>query len=156
MGEGDNGVEHDDRVKRYDMVLRHLASENGLFWTRCQLFLVASAALLGFALKVIYDLQIHDTWRHTLIALFAGMSGLCLSVLWHLAIGAGHAWLEHWRTILKELEPMVFGETPVIRGRPTLKRGSTRVARDTAWLFTIVWSLSTLYVIVLIGVKLAC
>ena len=81
-------------------------------------------------------------------------AGLYLSVLWHQSVKSGEYWIEHWHSLLKKLEPEVFGETHVLRGfeMPGKKRISARrVQKRTLILFYWLWLLLLAYAIVIAG-----
>jgi hypothetical protein len=124
-------------LKRYDLVFRHLAAKNGLFWTRSQIILVAHAALLGFMLKELASASPYTGWPELIVDLSVGVIGFILAVFWHYAVKSGWRWLEHWRSILRHLESQAYAEINVLRRAPLPKisPGSTDLARWTATLF---------------------
>jgi hypothetical protein len=127
-------------LKRYDIVMRYLATEAQIFWTRSQFFLVANATLIGLVVGQIPISLLHNTSTSKLAVLIVAVAvGESLCVLWFRAIASGNKWLNHWTQILVEWEAEAMGRN-LFRVSP---RGpsSRSVALWTARLFTLAWSL---------------
>jgi len=135
--------ERDLALRRYDTVMKFLGTEIQVYWTRSQLFLVAHTALLGFGLKEI-AVSNDASEAKVLLLLVASLAGVTLCVLWHRGLTAGEGWMEHWKKALRKWEDVAFEEN-LFRERPCTIPISRHVARSTAWLFTLLWALVTLY-----------
>ena len=125
--------------KRYDTVLKHLAYENTIYWTRSQLFLVANAALMGFALKEIPTSLVGVSRTRLAVLFVCSVLGILLTALWIYGLRAGQGWIAHWNSALKSWEKSAFGDVNLLRERPKGVPSATRVARLTAWLFATLW-----------------
>lgn len=143
---GSTNEETDLALRRYDVVMRYLASDNAIYWTRSQLLLVAEVALLGFFGNQVKDLPecLCHAPQYKLIALIADcLVGILLCVLWHFAIKGGQFWMDRWESILTGLEERAFGSdvtlyggmTPTMRPKPRTRA----VARWTVISFATVW-----------------
>jgi hypothetical protein len=142
-----------DVLKRYDIVMRYLATEGQIFWNRSQLFLVANAALIGFVFREV-PTSLKDSSATKLTILFIGtLTGILLCCLWFRAIKSGNKWLDHWISILKTWEPEAMGETNVFR-RPPAGPSSRAVARLAASLFIVIWALLAIYTAVCFSMKI--
>jgi hypothetical protein len=126
--------------KRYDIVLKHLAYENTAYWTRSQLFLVANAALIGFALKEIPTSLVGVSKTRLVTLLVCSVVGILLAVLWIYGLKAGQGWINHWVAALKSWEGSAFGDVNLLRSRPDGVPSATRIARMTSLLFAVLWS----------------
>jgi len=131
-------------LKRYDTIMRYLASDNAIYWTRSQLLLVAHAAMLGFLGNQFKDVptDIKTYAWFKLGALFVEcLSGLGLCLIWYFAIKGGRYWLDRWENILKnQLEEQAFDQINVYRNIMDRPKPRTRtVAYLTLGLFAFVW-----------------
>ena len=150
-----NSQDRDLALRRYDIVLRYLATEVQVYWTRSQLFLVANAALLGFELN---GLPVSSGVRtDKLIALiFAAGIGIALCLFWRGALSSGDGWMEHWKSALRLWEESAFGDVNLYRKRPDGVPKSRRAARKAALLFLWMWCLVAAYLISCLVLRLGC
>jgi hypothetical protein len=140
----------EDARHRYQILMNYLATEGQIFWSRSQLFLVASAALLGFVTTRLPPVVLSTPWDQIITVGVGAFGGLCLCRLWHRALKAGNFWIDRWEHLLTRLEPEAFGDLEVRRNvaqRPggPARVSSRQVAFDAVWLFVILWSLVLLY-----------
>lgn len=133
-------------LKRYDAVLKYLASEAAVFWRGSQLFLVAHAAFLGLFVKDLPTLPRTTPAPRMLVLFIAAAAGLLLCALWHLGIRAGSGWIDHWKAVLQRIEPAAFEDIDLFRTRPDIPY-QRAVARRAAWLFTCLWSMLLCYLL---------
>jgi lysylphosphatidylglycerol synthetase-like protein (DUF2156 family) len=141
-------------LRRYDTVFRYLASENAIFWTRSQLFLVANAALIGFVTKDLPSAVAQVSFAKLVMLILGCLGALLLCVLWHLAVIAGSNWWRHWHGLLETIEPDAFGEHNVMRRRPARTPRFRLIARSAAWLFTCMWIGVLGYLVLCFALKL--
>ncbi len=139
-------------VRRYDTIMRYLASDNAIYWTRSQLLLVAHATMLGFFGNQLKDIPDHIAsyaWFKLYALLVEGFGGLFLCLIWFFAIKGGLYWLERWEGILRNnLEELAFGEINVYRNIPDRPKPRTRnVAYWTLAFFTLVWICALAFVL---------
>jgi cytochrome c oxidase subunit IV len=143
----------DDVLKRYDIVMKYLATEGQIFWNRSQLFLVANAALIGFIFREVPS-SLRETSATKLTILFAGtLTGALLCGLWFRAIRSGNKWLDHWLAILRTWEQEAMGDTNLFRRSPA-GPSSRGVAKLTASLFLVIWVLLAVYTAVCFLLKI--
>lgn len=122
-------------LRRYDVVLRYLSTENSLYWTRSQFFLAANAGLLAFGLARLPSSGF--TWRVLLPSAFITILGFALSCVWLLALNKASRYRDRWRNVCIALEPVAFGEVEIFRNVPRLGLG--RLAKATVCFFLILW-----------------
>lgn len=147
-------AETDLALRRYDTVFRYVASENAIFWSRSQLFLVANAALFGFGTKDLPSSLLLYSWWKIAMSMVGVLAGLCLCLLWHESILAAGTWFEHWHAVLTTLEPPAFHDLNVVRHRPAGVRRFRSISRNAAWLFTAMWGIVLLYLVACIILKM--
>ena len=140
-------------LKKYDVLLRFYASENALFWTRSQLFLVANAALLGFALNALPESPTRIHWPRLIIYCSALFCGVLLCALWNAAMKVSDTRRLHWRSILRELEAEAFGNSHIIRRLDSGWIRSTTIAMLTVWVFMSIWVSLFVYGMALVVMK---
>lgn len=163
MADGDDNPNSerdvDIALKRYDALMRYLAYENTTYWTRAQFFLVANAALIGFALKEL-PTTLKDVSTTRLVILFVcAVGGLLLTLLWIWGLKSGQGWINHWTKALRSLEPKALEGTKLdlfLVGRPKGVPSATRVARLTSWLFVFLWSATAIFLLVCYVFKARC
>jgi hypothetical protein len=139
--------------KRYDCIMRYLAYENTVYWTRVQFFAFANAGLFAF---VVAQLPLSDAnsskASSVLVICFAGF---ILSCLWRLTLFAAERWINRWTKILVELEPLAFDTIKVWRGSGEGFRSKEKVsfisvkwlANCASWLFILLWSLAIFHLL---------
>jgi lysylphosphatidylglycerol synthetase-like protein (DUF2156 family) len=147
-------AQQDLALRQYDCILRYLASDNGAFWSRSQLFLVANAALVGLVLGGIPSPTSKESWAKLIVTSLVCLVGICLCLIWHEAIKAGLRWIDRWIEILQGLEQAAFGDIKIHRDRFTGVK-SRDTAKMAATLFTFVWSVALAYLLVCLMLK-AC
>jgi hypothetical protein len=137
----------DIAFRRYDAILRYLASDNAIFLNRSQVILVANAALLGFWGNQLKDIPVNLSgvaWYVVAALLVESLVGIWICVVWHFAIDAGVFWMDRWQKILEEkLEAEAFGSIDVYRNisnRP--KPRSRTMARMLQMTFLVFWILA--------------
>jgi len=148
-------------LKRYDAILRYLAYENGVYWTRAQFFLLANTALAAFLLNQMPMGAPTPTWNRLGILAFACAIGIALTWLWREALETGEQWVRHWEEVLVDLEADAFGTINVLRHWefrtsppvPRRSHSSKKLAHWLAILFRAVWSLCFGYVVLLAWAK---
>jgi hypothetical protein len=129
-------------IRRFDTLTRYYSYETTMYWSRSQFFLVANAALLGFAASNLIRATVDHPYLLGLLCAF----GAVLSLFWYLTLRAGQYWTERWERVCIALEPMAMGDVEVFRNcRPTWHISTKKMARITAWLFIIVWIAAMLY-----------
>ena len=132
-------------LKRYDVVFRYSVYENTIFWTRCQFFLVANAALFGFVVSK--QIASEALFHPRLFELVCG-GGIVLSVLWYRSLRAAEYWILRWENICTQLEPAAFQNIEVLRNcRPPQHFSTKSVARHAAILFLVLWVAALLFVL---------
>ena len=142
-------------IRRYDIIMRYLASDNAIYWTRSQLLLVAHTTLLGFwGNQLPRNLGEEPPLKLIFLLIECGLGG-CLCLIWHYAIRGGQYWMDRWEKTLLELEDAAFGKSAeVYRGMDGASRPKPRtrdLARWTLVIFCAIWSfasLMTLYILV--------
>jgi hypothetical protein len=135
-------------LSRYDTLLRYLAYENTVYWTRAHLLLVANAALLGFVSTRIPTSSLSSvSWTQLIVLAVVCLSGMALTIIWHFALAAGSGWISHWTSNLARLEGQAFGDMNLVRERPTGVVSAQKVARATAFLFTALWVGAILFLV---------
>lgn len=145
--------ETDLALKRYDLILRYLAVDTQVFWTRSQLFLVANAAFAGFALKEI-PVAPASRLSQIITLLIGAVVGILLCCLWIRGITVGNAWMDHWRVTLKTWEEQAFGDVNIFRQRPVSIPTPSSVAKKAAYVFISIWFLTAAYLLVCVVLKL--
>jgi hypothetical protein len=141
--------------KAYELLVSHLQSENEIFWTRTEVFLVAHAALLGLLANQLPTETVDKvTWQKLLVVATASMAGLVLSLIWKRAIASGEKWLDRWTAMLKEWESEAVG-LEIFRASREGIPSSRKTAESAQLLFTIIWSLTLLYLAVY-GISKVC
>lgn len=145
--------QQDLALRQYDCILRYLASDNTVYWSRSQLLLVANAALVGFIFKEIPSPRSPgETWTQLIVLTVSCLVGIGLCSVWFLAIKAGLRWMDRWIAILQRLEGRAFGEISVHRERFSGVRSRT-IANLTAALFMAVWVFATVYLFACLMLK---
>ena len=124
--------------KQYSFVISLLAMDAQIYWMRSQLFLVANAALVGFALNSIPISKDAHTLKICALAVGAA-TGLLLCRLWRRTLQSGEGYLNHWKDVLRQLEPAVFGDTNIYRQLPPHVPKTGTVAKHAALLFLTLW-----------------
>lgn len=114
-------------LERYRIVAAYLQYENTIYWQRGQLFLVASAALFGFASQNLPLLSAAQPIEEVIVCLGLALAGLVLANLWHRSLRAGEFWVHHWHDVLRSLEPQAFGEHRLFRNFEADAVGPARV-----------------------------
>jgi len=141
-------LEQDLALRRYDTVLKYLATETQIYWTRSQLFLVANAALLGFGLNNV-PVSPDVRWGKLIALLLEAGVGIYLCILWRRGLRSGRGWMEHWKSALRFWEEPAFGDVNLYRSRPaSVPESTSGVAQDAAGLFLVVWSVIAGYLAV--------
>jgi len=147
-------------LRRYDVIMRYLASDNAIYWTRSQLLLLAQTALLGFYGNQLKDLPedlSHEPWYKLIFLMVNCLVGLALCGLWHFAIKGGQFWMDRWEAILTGLEQVAFGaDIKVYREMTADKRPKPRtraVARWTLVFFSILWAVALSLILYLVSYK---
>jgi hypothetical protein len=125
-------TEVDLALKRYDIVMKYLATENTLYWTRSQILLLANTALLGYAANQLNALDADlskEPWTRLSVVLVECLFGLLLCVAWHFGIDAGAYWMDRWQDLLTDrLEPVAFPDNDVFRNVKRPKPRSRTIA----------------------------
>ncbi len=146
-------------LKRYDVVMRYLASDNAIYWTRSQLLLVAHAALLGFLGNQLKDVPADlggEQWYKLIALAVEPAFGLCLCVIWYFAIKGGRHWMDRWEKILTDkLEAGAFGDIEIYRNALRPKPRTRNVAWMTLGLFACLWSAALCLAFCLIAQKMS-
>jgi hypothetical protein len=146
-------------MKIYDIYVRHLGSENALYWSRSQLMFAAITALTVFTVKEASPFG-GAQWPSLIKDSVLTIVGLFLVVIWGYAISAGETWLLHWRSILTDLEAVTFknvdpSDWPIGGAPPREPRArSSRVPKFLVYLLGSVWCLLLIYTAIGIGFKL--
>jgi hypothetical protein len=137
-------------------VLKYLATETQVYWTRSQLFLVANAAMLGFALNNNNVPVSAEAHIDKLIALLLeALVGILLCLLWRKALRSGKGWMDHWKVALRQWEEAAFGDVNLYRTRPAdIPESTSGVAKTAAFLFLSVWAMMAFYLAILLILKL--
>lgn len=144
-------TEQDLAIRQYAPILGYMGTECSMFWSRSQLFLVANSALIGFAAKDITGLQKNDELAKLWLYLALSILGLLLCGLWLVTIKLGSKWMNWWIRKLKQLEPTAYGAITLWSERPPMGRLKVRyVASGTAILFTCIWAVLFVYLLILI------
>jgi len=157
----------DIALKRYDSILRYIAYENSVYWTRAQFFLVANSALLALVFSQFgRETPSEVLWSRIVFQIIACVIGGLLTWLWKGVVENGDQWLRHWKEILEyDLESDAFGSINVVRPwefrtppDPPLSRArSTRqIARWLVYLFAGAWSIGMFYSILFGLAKGSC
>jgi len=83
-------------LKQYDALLRYLAYENTVYWTRCQFFLFASIGLLGLSAAK-FPAQ-HSAATPVAVLVLASILavGFCLTALWLVILRKAEIWIARW------------------------------------------------------------
>ncbi len=137
--------ETDLALKRYDTILRYLIYEHTMYWTRSQFFLVAEAALLGFALTTLPKSQRSISIMQLVPIGLASILGVLLTILWSRSLTVTNHWIMSWEEICVGLEPEAFGGLKVFKdARPTKPgwfqwQSSKAMARHSLLLFLASW-----------------
>ena len=140
-------------LKQYSFVISLLAMDAQIYWMRSQLFLVANAALVGFALNSIPISKDAHTLKICALAVGAG-AGLLLCRLWRRTLRSGEGYMNHWKDVLKQLEPTVFGDMNIYRQLPPNVPKSGTVAKSAALLFLTLWCALGAYAIICLYLRL--
>jgi hypothetical protein len=156
--------QQDLALRRYDILLRYLAYENTVYWSRSQFFLVANAGMFAFAAAKLPTTRQGLSWEQLGILATASAAGILLSLLWHRALKAGEHWVSRWERLCASLEAEAFGEVEVMRnsGIDSMRLSSVKgmsgkaVARHSATLFVVLWCLMFAYVTVLAAFFYGC
>jgi len=143
----------DFALRRYDTVLKYLATETQIYWSRSQLFLVANAAMLGFALKD-FPGDAQEPTKKLVAQLLGAFTGICLCLLWRKGLRSGKIWMEHWKKALRRWEELAFSDVMLYREPPSHAVESSGVAGQAASLFLIIWSLVAAYLVISILIRL--
>jgi hypothetical protein len=106
----------DQKLQQYGILMSYLQYENAVYWERANFFLVASVAFFSFVVTNLPPLRPQTPWEQVLIFLVASLTGLCLSYLWWRGLQIGEFWIDHWHSLLRQLEPDAFGELKVLGG----------------------------------------
>ena len=122
-------------------MLKYLGTETQIYWTRSQLILIANVALLGFGLASIPVTR--DVRADKLAVLTTGaVVGVVLCILWLKGLRSGKAWMEHWKSALRQWEQAAFANVNLFGSRPVdLPESASGAARYAAVLFLLIWSL---------------
>ena len=140
----------DINARKYAMLLSYLGNESTIFWQRFYIFLLANTALFGFSWNNPPLFSPCTPVERAIISALAGIAGLCLCWLWARSLDAGEFWIDHWTSILKDLERKVWDEIKLLRefepkpDAPKRIRAKV-VARQAVGLFAIIWILTFLY-----------
>jgi hypothetical protein len=137
--------EVDLAVRRYDILFRHIATEETLTWTGCQLYVVANSALLTFC-AARFPKDTH--WLSLVPPLIISVVGLILSLFWRGFMQRAPGRADRWLVICRQLEQMAFGETNVIRGARERKIHSMSYV---VIVFLSIWVISILGLAVALG-----
>jgi hypothetical protein len=128
--------------------MSYLQYENGVFWARSNLLLVANAALFGFAASNL-PMMISAGWDRTISHAVISVAGIFLTVIWRGVLKRGEFWVLHWHDLLVKLEPKAFGREPVIRtmaSLPAVREPSAGRVKELAYhlqaVFLTLWILS--------------
>lgn len=152
-----NLLQSEIAVQRYASVNAYMAYEGQIYWTRAQFFLTANALLTAFALPVLPTSLNDETLARIIIGTGASVAGLILTWLWIQSLKAGEYWLDHWQSVLRELEKDAYGDLLLHREFPP-KKGrvpAKPIAHHTAQLFYGVWVFVLAYVS-FFAIKLFC
>jgi hypothetical protein len=138
-------VPADLALRQFDTLLRHVGTEETLTWTVCQLFTVANGGLLAFgASRFPKDTQ----WLSLTPPALISILGLYLSCFWWRSVKRAPGRSERWLRICRELEPVAFGETKVLRDLPErLPHSMLSVARA----FVVWWVIALVALAVALG-----
>ncbi len=145
-------------LDRYSTLMSYLQYENSMYWGRANFFLVGSTALFGFFAANLPAPSPSTEWHRVIALAVVGLAGFILTLLWHRCMWAGEFWLDRWHTLLKEIEPLAFGDRMVFRdvqrreGGPRLVHARP-VARRTVYLFYCLWTGLLAYSLVLVVLK---
>lgn len=152
-----------DRAKlaneRYRTVSAVFTYENSIYWTRSGFMLVAQAACLSGALRLLEAEK--PTTRASLLLVGASAFALVLCWAWLRIIKAGIWWTDRWTRILRKLEPAAMDDSKeteiwVLRmdsnewSKPPANANEQRIAstrqapRFIAWAFVVVWTIALL------------
>lgn len=136
--------------QKYQCVMWYLQSEGQLYWTRSQLYLVASAALLGLVGTHVPPFSDDVPWVHVVVDALAGLAGLGLCALWRGMLDAGDFSIHRWRAVLVALEPEAMGDTQIWRSTARIPVGTERpsarkVIRTTVKMFASLWVIVLVY-----------
>ena len=144
-------------LQQYAIVMNYFAQEKRAFVGRTNLFLIANAGMAGFVSNALARLSPNDAWSALAQPATLCIAGLAVTWLWSRAISMGTFWLEHYREILKKLEPTAFGEVNVLRGKEPKEEESAeakRIARASLKLFAILWVIALTNCAVILIIKL--
>jgi len=146
-----NEESSEQALKKFDIIMRYLASENTMYWSRCQPLLIAQASILGFFGNQIKDVPAdlsNYPWFKLNMLLVESLVALCLCGVWYFAIKSGQFWIDHWRRILVDnFEEKAFAglslyQNPI--GRPRVRTRQIMVL--LLGLFTVSWFLALSFV----------
>ncbi len=140
-------------LERYGILMSYLQYENTIYWGRGNFFLLAQSALFGFVIASLPSMLASTPWNKILIPGFGSIAGLIVARMWQIALRSGEFWINHWHSILMELEPKAFGKQKVLRGLATLegqrepKERARMVAHDILILFYVLWIILVAYLL---------
>ncbi len=140
-------------MRQYALVVPLLATDATIYWMRSQLFLVANAALMGFALNTVPISSDARTGKICAVVIGA-VVGILLCILWRRTLRSGEKWMNHWKDLLRQWEPTIFGDINVYRKSPAGVPKTGTVAREAALLFLILWCMLGVYATICLCLRL--
>jgi uncharacterized protein involved in cysteine biosynthesis len=131
-------------LEQFRNVVGYLQYENMAYWTRSGFLLATQAALLGFSARVVPTST--NALSAPAIAICVCLAVVALIICWIglKMINNSITWIDRWIQILREIEPLAYGDRKVFRGTETSYGDPGKhFARDTAkyliFVFVVAW-----------------
>jgi hypothetical protein len=139
-------------AQKMDIVVKYLAHESTLFWSRSQFFLAANAGLFGLLAIAFRDSEPGTLYELVVLAT-ACIVGLTITFLWFKVLKTGGWWMDYWTAKVCVLEGYAMGDLEIFRrcheARIKANVSSARaVAKYVGTLFTVVWMLALAFAVV--------